>query len=214
MSAVYVACVFVFIIWTLISFQAYLALKRNRRLFQVAADPSEPKTLSVIIPARNEEDDITDALESVLAQQDIDLEVIAVNDHSKDRTGDIIDEFSRSDARVTPIHNPPLSEDWMGKCNAMQHGALSAKGQYLLFTDADIIFRPACFQTALSLMVRDSLDFLSLGPRFMIKPLGKYKSPHVFLWIGTIIFQFEVRRSGLTGCPGRRCIYANEAHRL
>ena len=145
-NAVIVTCIFVFVIWLVISLQAYLALKRNGSLSHTDANPGKPDALSVIIPARNEEGDIGDALASILDQQGVDLEVIVVNDHSRDRTGTIIDEFSRKDPRVKAIHNPPLSKGWMGKCNAMQHGALSAINSYLLFTDADIIFQPYCFQ--------------------------------------------------------------------
>ena len=165
-----VACIFVFVIWLVISLQVYLALKRNGSLARMDAGSGKPGALSVIIPARNEEGDIADALASILDQQGVDLEVIVVNDHSRDSTGTIIDELSRKDPRVKAIHNPPLSNGWMGKCNAMQHGALSARNSYLLFTDADIIFQPYCFQSAQFLMARDSIDFLSLGPRFIVKP--------------------------------------------
>ena len=81
-------------------------------------------------------------LRSVLAQQDVELEVIVVNDHSSDRTGPIADSFAAADGRVKVIHDPELPPGWLGKCNAMQKAAAVAAGDVLLFTDADIVHAP------------------------------------------------------------------------
>jgi chlorobactene glucosyltransferase len=121
--------------------------------------------ISVVIPARNEEDDIEPALRSVLNQEGVELEVVVVNDHSTDRTGELVDDIMRSDSRVTVLHDPPLTPGWLGKCNAMQHGAAGATGDYLLFTDADIFHVPGCFATVLNEMQRNTYDFISLLPR-------------------------------------------------
>ena len=120
----------------------------------------------MIIPARNEEQDLGVALSSVLDQQDVELEVIVVNDHSSDRTGtDLADAHAAADRRVTVIHDPELPPGWLGKCNAMQTAASRASGEMLLFTDADIMHQPRCFVTALAEMERRELDFLSLFPQ-------------------------------------------------
>ncbi len=71
----------------------------------------------------------------------------------------------RADARVKVIHNPELRPGWLGKCNAMQQAADVASGDYLLFSDADIIFEPHTLATALAEIDRLGLDFLSLFPR-------------------------------------------------
>ncbi len=99
--------------------------------------------VSVIIPARNEAEDLAAALETVLRQEDVEIEVIVVNDHSTDATRSIADAMSRADARIRVIHDPPLLPGWLGKCNAMQHAAAEARGDMLLFTDADIYYQPA-----------------------------------------------------------------------
>jgi glycosyltransferase involved in cell wall biosynthesis len=124
-----------------------------------------PFKVSVIIPARNEEQDLTRSIESVLAQKDVDLEVIVVNDHSTDRTGEIAETAARADARVLVVHDPELPPGWLGKCNAMQKAAGLAGGDMLLFTDADIIHEPHTLATALAEMERLELGFLSLFPR-------------------------------------------------
>jgi chlorobactene glucosyltransferase len=127
--------------------------------------------LSVIIPARNEEQDLAKALQSVLQQQEVELEVIVVNDHSSDRTGAIADDLERSESRLKVLHNPALPPGWLGKCNAMQHAASLASADVLLFTDADIMHHPRCFVTALAEMEQRNLDFLSLFPRMQFVSL-------------------------------------------
>lgn len=121
--------------------------------------------LSVIIPARNEEQDIGKSLESVLSQEGVRLEVIVVNDHSEDRTGEILEAIAQRDDRVRVMTNPPLSPGWLGKCNAMEHARREAKGGYLLFTDADIVHHPRAFASALTHMERSGLDFFSICPK-------------------------------------------------
>ena len=124
------------------------------------------ETLSVIIPARNEEVDLADGLSSVLGQEGVHLkEVIVVNDHSTDRTGQIANEFARSDPRVQVIHNPPLPPGWLGKPNAMHQALALATADWILLTDADIIHAPHCFAAG-SAQARDGeLDFFTMFPR-------------------------------------------------
>src|SRR5437870_495265 len=85
-----------------------------------------PTKLSVVIPARNEEQDIEEALRSVLGQKGVDLHVIVVNDHSTDRTGAILRRLAEEDSRITVVENPPLKAGWLGKPNAMSHGVARA----------------------------------------------------------------------------------------
>jgi len=124
-----------------------------------------PPALTVIIPARDEEKDLEQALQSVLSQSELELRVIVVNDHSSDRTGSIADAMAAADSRVTVIHNPELPAGWLGKCNAMQQAAALTTSDLLLFTDADIVHEPGCFIRAVCELERDRLDFLSLFPR-------------------------------------------------
>jgi glycosyltransferase involved in cell wall biosynthesis len=120
--------------------------------------------LAVIVPGRDEQQDLGQSLGSVLNQVGVELEVIVVNDHSSDRTGEIANAMAVGDRRLKVLHNPELPPGWLGKCNAMQQAAALASGDFLLFTDADILHAPTCFATALIEMERHSLDFLSLFP--------------------------------------------------
>jgi glycosyltransferase involved in cell wall biosynthesis len=154
-------------------FQFNAALKRISVRFEPAGKPGRGVRLSVIIPARDEEADLRESLRSVLDQADVDLEVIVVNDHSRDQTGSIAESMARSDPRVRALHDPELPPGWLGKCNAMQRAAALASGDVLLFSDADIMHNPRCFVTALAELEQRHLDFLSLFPRMQFVTLSE-----------------------------------------
>jgi glycosyltransferase involved in cell wall biosynthesis len=141
-----------------------LAQKRIRWLFPSSDPVHATQMISVIIPARDEEQDIAASLHSILNQEGVDLEVIVVNDHSTDHTRQIVDDIAQSDSRLKVLHDPALPQGWLGKCNAMQKGAEVATGAYLLFTDADIVHTPGCFATVVNLMQEEGYDFISLLP--------------------------------------------------
>jgi chlorobactene glucosyltransferase len=123
--------------------------------------------ISVVIPARNEEEDIEEALRSVLNQKGVELQVIVVNDHSTDKTGEILRRLADEDARITIVENPPLGKGWLGKPNAMKHGVAAATEDLILFTDADVVHCPTSFATGISLLNRERLSFLSFTPRIV-----------------------------------------------
>ena len=164
--ALLIICGIIILYWFGVTLKCIVAQKRIDWLAPSSATIDGISKISVIIPARNEDKDLAASLDSVLKQDGVELEVIVVNDHSSDRTGEIIDEVSQSDPRLKAIHNPPLTPGWLGKCNAMQHGAALATGDFFLFTDADIIHARDCFATVLYTMQQDNLDFISLFPLF------------------------------------------------
>jgi glycosyltransferase involved in cell wall biosynthesis len=160
-----ILCLFIALIAVVVlaNFRAVL-----RRMSWTPPSPllsDRPPALTVIVPARDEEKDLEQALQSILGQRELELRVIVVNDHSSDRTGAIADAMAAADARLTVIHNPELPAGWLGKGNAMQQAAALATSDLLLFTDADIVFQPGCFIRAVTELERERLDFLSLFPR-------------------------------------------------
>ncbi len=138
--------------------------------------------VTVIVPARNEEQDLAAALESILRQTEVTLEVLVVDDHSTVRTGVIADAAARADPRVQVIHHPPLPPGWLGKSNAMHQAVARASGEYLLFTDADILYQPACLAIALAEMEQHQLDFLSLFPLLRCGSLWENVLTPGFAW--------------------------------
>ncbi len=123
------------------------------------ASPSYPQ-LSVIIPARNEEASLGACLESLVSQSGIDFEILVVNDHSTDRTREIAASFPK----VRVIEAGPLPQGWTGKNNAVAAGAREARGEWLLFTDADTVHVAGSLARALAEAKQNKADLLSYSP--------------------------------------------------
>src|ERR1700675_3103583 len=107
--------------------------------------PQRP-VVSVIVPARNEEASLGDCLHSLVAQSGVAFEIIVVDDHSTDRTREIAKSFHT----VQVIEAGPLPDGWTGKNNAVATGARDARGEWLLFTDADTLHLPGSLARALA----------------------------------------------------------------
>ena len=129
----------------------YRPLSRSSRRKEAHSESAEWKLeppyigcygVSVLIPARNEEQNIRATLESVLANRGCDFEVIVLDDHSTDRTAEIINEFARRDARVRRETAPPLPAGWCGKQHACHVLARRARHPLLVFIDADVRLAP------------------------------------------------------------------------
>ena len=158
-------CLFAAIVSGFVYWKFFEALRRLTWRDRPVDPPAVGELISVIVPARNEAADVAAGLRSILRQTGVELEVIAVNDHSSDATGRIMDDIAETDARLTVIHNPELRPGWFGKVNAMQQAAERAAGRYLLFTDADVEHAPDCFRSAVAELQRRGLGLFSLFPR-------------------------------------------------
>src|SRR6266576_2282785 len=121
---------------------------------------SERPTVSVIVPARNEEACLGACLESLVAQEGVGFEIIVVDDGSTDRTRAIAESFSA----VQVIEPGPLPAGWTGKNNAVTAGARPARGEWLLFTDADTVHRPGSLARALAEAQERGAELLSYAP--------------------------------------------------
>jgi glycosyltransferase involved in cell wall biosynthesis len=116
--------------------------------------------VSVIIPARNEEDCLGRCLGSLVGQTDVDYEIVVVDDHSTDHTR----EIARSFAGVQVLEAQPLPDGWTGKSNALNCGVKVARGQWFLFTDADTCHKPGSLGRALAETRERGADLLSYSP--------------------------------------------------
>lgn len=164
-----IGCAVIGLWWAGLTLAVRRAMRRIEFLRPVPQPPVIPDSpdgpvLSVVVPARNEAGAIEPALRSLLAQRGLDFEVILVNDHSTDATGEIGERLARENARLRVLHDPKLPEGWLGKLNAMHQGAKLARGEFILFCDADIVFRPGCLALALAAARAHGYDFLSLLP--------------------------------------------------
>jgi glycosyltransferase involved in cell wall biosynthesis len=121
---------------------------------------SEGPSVSVIVPARNEEVCLGACLESLVAQRGVAFEIIVVDDGSMDRTRAIAESFP--DVKV--IQPGPLPAGWTGKNNALTAGAKQATGTWILFTDADTVHQPGSLARALAEAKEHDADLLSYSP--------------------------------------------------
>ena len=137
-----------------------------------ATDPS----VSIIVPARHEEERIGPTLRTLLKLDYDNYEIIAVNDRSTDRTGEVMDRIAstpEASSRLKVIHVAELPPGWLGKVHAMWSAANQASGDWLLFTDADVLFRPDVLTRAFAYAQAESADHLVLFPRMIMKSPGE-----------------------------------------
>jgi len=125
--------------------------------------PPEPSPLvSVIIPARDEEEHIASCIDAVLEQDYPRFEVIVVDDRSEDRTAGIVEACQMRDPRVRLIRGRPVPEGWAGKCHAIDQGVKAAQGEYLLMLDTDTFLTPRCLSMAVRDAVENDVDLYTL----------------------------------------------------
>ena len=121
-----------------------------------------PPWLTVVVPACNEADSIEPALLSLLQQDYPYYEIIAVNDRSTDRTAEVLQSLQSQYPRLKVLTIRDLPDGWLGKNHALHQGAELATGDYLLFTDADVVLEKTCLGRAMTVMMKDRLDHLCL----------------------------------------------------
>jgi len=127
------------------------------------APPQWPR-VSVLVPAKNEENTLFAAVQSLLRLDYPDLEIILINDRSTDATGTVVERLAALDRRVTAIHIEQLPDGWLGKVHALQQGIRASSGEWLLFTDADVYFAPDTLRQALAYCIQHQKGLLSLFP--------------------------------------------------
>ena len=139
-----------------------------------ARPPGNPR-VSIIVPACNEEADIEATLTRLLALDYDNYEVIAVDDRSTDRTGEIMERVAAGapPGRLQVIRISDLPAGWMGKPHAMWSAGNQATGDWLLFTDADVLFKPDVLRRAVAYAEAEPADHLVLFPRMIMKRPGE-----------------------------------------
>lgn len=120
-------------------------------------------TVSVLVPARTEEEWIGRCIESLLAQDHVDLEVIVLDDESEDATADIVRSFD--DPRLTLVLGEPTPSEWTGKNWACHQLSKLATGDLLCFVDADTVLAPDTISSAVGALVSEGAGLVSLLPR-------------------------------------------------
>jgi GT2 family glycosyltransferase len=138
-----------------------------RKLPALDADArlSETPLVSIIVPARNEAANIARCVDGALCQDYEKYEVVVVDDGSTDATPRILAEFDAHNAgRLRVVPGRPLPTGWVGKCNACLHGAQHARGEWLIFLDADTAPQPELARALLAFAQQWQLDAVSVFP--------------------------------------------------
>jgi glycosyltransferase involved in cell wall biosynthesis len=172
---------------------------------------STDPTVSIIVPARNEEASLGRCLHSLVAQREVTFEIILVDDESSDRTREIAESFS--DVRV--IGAARLRDGWTGKNNAVFTGASEARGAWLLFTDADTVHSSGSLARALAEAQRHDASLLSYSPEQEVHGFWeKAVMPVIFAELAAAYRPSEVSDSSLPAAAanGQYLLISREAY--
>ncbi|HSP15673.1 MAG TPA: glycosyltransferase [Thermoanaerobaculia bacterium] len=148
--------------WALALLNTILNLLLIRRVRPRALD-REP-LVSIIVPARDEERSIEVTVRALLSQDYGSFELIVVNDRSTDATGAILARIAAEDARLRVVDNEEPPPGWLGKPWALHQGSRHARGELLLFVDADILYGPGALRAVVAEIERSGVTMIGLFP--------------------------------------------------
>ncbi len=186
----------------------------NRKGFELdgsyAGPPADAPRLSVIVAAKDEQDNIETCLRTMLQQDYGDFEIIVCNDRSTDRTAAIVEQIAAEDKRVRLVNIDRLPDGWFGKNNAMQTGIRLASGQWLCMIDADCRqTSPRTLSVAMQYAQDTKADLLSVLPLLEMKSFWECVIQPVCSGVMMIWFHPDKVNS-----PARPNAYANGAFML
>ncbi len=171
------AILFVFLVNLIIN------LRSLRRPDENAKVPQPAPLISVLIPARDEESNIRTCVESLQKQDYPNYEILVLDDNSTDNTSAIVKQLAANDDRVHLYFGEPLPEDWAGKPYACYQLAQKAKGDWLLFVDADTIHETHMLRSTLALAIEEKASLLSGFPRQLTNSFSQKLIIPVFYFI-------------------------------
>lgn len=159
----------VLLLMALANLLVFRGLKRGEKT------ASAPR-VSVLVPARNEARNIEDCVSSLFAQEYPNFELLVLDDNSTDGTGDLVRrliESAGADGKARVLNGAPLEHGWCGKNWACDQLAREARGDFLLFVDADTVHEPGMIAAAVEMARRTRADLVTAWPRQVTKTLGE-----------------------------------------
>ena len=181
------------------------------------APDAQCSSISILFAARDEQEKLPAALATLMEIDYPNLEVIAVDDRSRDATGRILDEFAAAHPCLRVVHVAELPAGWLGKPHALQKAYEASTGEWLLFTDADVRFKADLLRRAIALTKQRKLDHLTLfgglemagfWEKVLLTFMGfgfhlatnssRVNNPHSRAYVGVGAFQF-LKRSAYEG---------------
>jgi chlorobactene glucosyltransferase len=183
--------------------------------FDSPGKKSYPK-VSVLVPARNEAAHIEACARSLLEQNYLNYELIILDDQSQDGTGEILHWLQNEQPRLSVMQGRALPEGWVGKTWACHQLAQAARGEYLLFTDADTRHHPHMLSEAISIMLSQKIDLMTGMPR---QEVGTWGERLVVPFLSWIIFAVvpvplarRVRFTYLSAAVGQFMFFQRDAY--
>ncbi len=172
--------------------------------------------VSVLIPARNEEENIGVILSDLQQVSHKNMEVIVFNDQSTDNSAALVNSFIAKDSRLKLIHSERLPDGWLGKNYACHRLAQAASGEYYLFLDADVGIKPDVIESALAQMQKHELKLLSIFPKQIMKTTGeKITVPvmnSILLSLLPLIFTRTAKNPSLAAANGQFMLFDAESY--
>jgi len=155
------------ITWILLIRSMWITFRDSPFLDKFDSKPHSKPKVSVILPARNEEGFIERCLNSLIEQDYENYEIIAIDDRSEDRTGEIIKKIAEKSSKIKYVLAGPKPPKWMGKNWACVEGFKEASGELLLFTDADTYHKKNIISISVSHLLSENLDALTVIPKML-----------------------------------------------
>jgi glycosyltransferase involved in cell wall biosynthesis len=175
------------LLWLVGAYLTLSGLRRQKPLEGAAAGKfvmsGEAPLVSVLVPARNEEGRVLAAcIGSILAQDYGRFEIIAVDDRSTDATGAILHAIAKADARLRVLDGVEPPPGWLGKPHALQQALVASRGEWVLATDADMIFERPALRTAVAHALEHHYDAVTLLPHIVCLTFWERVFLPVFGW--------------------------------
>jgi glycosyltransferase involved in cell wall biosynthesis len=176
------------VLWGVTLVRTYLGISTVRDLPSGLDLPDRRPLVSVIIAAKEEQENIQETIRHLMKQTYERIEIIAVNDRSNDATGAKMEalkawsEGKPNHVTLKIIHITHLPPGWLGKNHAMYQGYLQSKGTYLLFTDADVRFEPDTILDTVAYAHEHKADHITLLPKLIAHSFWLKAFVHYFLF--------------------------------
>ena len=173
--------------------------------------------VSVLIPARNEERNISNILKSLHTQSYQKLEIVVYDDDSTDHTAEIILKCKKDDPRIKLIAGKTLPDGWLGKNHACHQLAMEAQGKYFLFLDADVSLTIGAIENAIAELKENELKLLSVFPKQLMLTLGEKLVIPMMNWILLSFLPLflisKSKKNSLAAANGQFMLFEAETYR-
>lgn len=179
--------------------------------------PARWPRLSVLVPVRNEQDNVGACLHSLLEQDYPDFEVLVLDDHSSDGTPVVLENLPDPNKHLTILSGATLPEGWLGKHWACHQLAQRATGELLLFTDADTRHQPHSLREAVAALLAEQADLLSAWPRQEVGSWAERLAVPVLCWsihsFLPLALAYRLSRPAFTAANGQFMLFRRSVYR-